>query len=336
MQITRTAIGLIAAAGVTAGAGGAFVATHFGTPQAAETRIEDAGGGDTAVSTQGVSREVSSPAAAYTAPASSTASSNVTPATTSRTRRREPAPPQARADARPSAGEAPSSPAIDERPVPTPIEPATIAEAPRAPEPSASRAADPPAIRAENAAPRVPEPAAPELIELVVAADSVIGLQLDSTITSERARVEDPVEAHVVRDVRVGDRVAIPAGSKVTGYVTVVERGGKLKERARLGVRFTSVALPSGTRLPIQTETVYREGESPTTASSAKIGGGAIGGAILGGILGGAKGAAIGGTVGAGAGTAAVAAGARSQATLATGSPLTVRIEQPIVVTTER
>jgi hypothetical protein len=197
----------------------------------------------------------------------------------------------------------------------------TVAEAPRAPEP---------------AAPRAPEPAAPELIELVVAADSVIGLQLDSTITSEKAHVEDVVEARVVRDVRVGDRLAIPAGSKVTGYVTLVERGGRVKERARLGVRFTSVALPGGVRLPIQTETVYREGESPTAASSAKIGGGAIGGAILGGILGGAKGAAIGGSVGAGAGTAAVMAGSRNQATLAAGSPLTVRIEQPVVITTER
>ena len=45
-----------------------------------------------------------------------------------------------------------------------------------------------------------------------------------------------------------------------------------------------------------------REGESPTQASAAKIGGAAIGGAILGAILGGGKGAAIGGAIGAAAG----------------------------------
>src|SRR5918994_2368973 len=112
--------------------------------------------------------------------------------------------------------------------------------------------------------------------------------------------------ARVTRDVKVGDRVAIPAGARAQGEVTVVERGGRLRERARLGVRFTSIVLADGTRLPIETETIYREGDSPGGESAAKIGGGAIGGAIIGGILGGAKGAVIGGSVGAGAGTAAV------------------------------
>ena len=50
--------------------------------------------------------------------------------------------------------------------------------------------------------------------ELVVAADSVIGLQLESPVSSDRAQVEDSVVARVTRDVRVGDRVAIPAGAK--------------------------------------------------------------------------------------------------------------------------
>ncbi len=108
--------------------------------------------------------------------------------------------------------------------------------------------------------------------------------------------------------------VAIPAGSRVLGSVSVVERGGKMKERARLGVRFHTVILADGTELPLQTETVFREGDSPANASAAKVGGGAIGGAILGAILGGGKGAAIGAGVGAGAGTAAVMAGGRRAA----------------------
>jgi hypothetical protein len=136
--------------------------------------------------------------------------------------------------------------------------------------------------------------------------------------------------------VKVGDRVAIPAGSRAEGEVTLVERGGKLKERARLGVRFTSIVLADGTRLPIHTETIVREGEARANASAAKIGGGALGGAIIGGILGGAKGAAIGGSVGAGAGTAAVMAGDRSNATLAAGTPVTVRIQDPVTVTVEK
>ena len=135
---------------------------------------------------------------------------------------------------------------------------------------------------------------------------------METSLTSERARVEDEVVARVTRDVRVGDRVAIPAGAKAHGDVTLVERGGKVRDKARLGIRFTSVVLADGTRVPIETDTIYREGDGPGGESAAKIGGGAIGGAIIGGIFGGAKGAVIGATAGGGAGTAAVMAGGRN------------------------
>jgi type IV secretory pathway VirB10-like protein len=180
------------------------------------------------------------------------------------------------------------------------------------------------------------EPPEPKYLDLVVSQNSVIGLQVESPVTTDSARVEDEVVARVTRDVRVGDRVAIPAGSKAHGEVTLVEKGGRLKDRARLGVRFTSIVLADGTRVPISTETIYREGDSPTGESAAKIGGAAIGGAILGGILGGGKGAAIGGAIGAGGGSAAVLAGGRNAATLSAGSPVTVRLEEPATVTVER
>jgi len=179
------------------------------------------------------------------------------------------------------------------------------------------------------------EPAPPQFVELVVPAESVIGLQVETTLSSENARVEDEVVARVSRDVRVDDRVAIPSGARAHGQVTLVEQGGRMRGRSRLGIRFTSVVLADGTRIPLDTETIYREGESPTGESTAKIGGGAIGGAIIGGIFGGAKGAVIGGSVGAGAGTAAVYAGGRNAATLPSGTPITVRLIEPATVTVE-
>ena len=179
-------------------------------------------------------------------------------------------------------------------------------------------------------------PPAPLFEELTVSADSVIGLQVETSVTSERARVEDQVIAEVTRDVRVGDRVAIPSGSKAYGEVTLVERGGRVRERARLGVRFTSIVLGDGTRVPIDTDVILREGSSPTSESAARIGGGAIGGAIIGGLLGGGRGAVLGGSAGAGAGTAAVLAGGRNAATLPSGTPVTVRLLQPTTVTVEK
>ena len=111
---------------------------------------------------------------------------------------------------------------------------------------------------------------------------SVIGLQIETPVSTERARVEDRVEARVMRDVAVDGRTAIPAGTRALGSVTLVERGGKVKERARLGVRFHTLVLADGTELPIRTEAILREGDSPAGESARKIGGAAVGGAILG------------------------------------------------------
>jgi hypothetical protein len=187
---------------------------------------------------------------------------------------------------------------------------------------------------AEAVAP--PEPLAPQFTELIVSANSVVGLQMESAVSSERANVEDRVEARVVRDVRTGGEVAIAAGSRAIGSVMEVERGGRFKERARLGIRFHTLVLADGSRLPITTETVFRYGEAPGNGSAAKIGGGAVAGAILGAIIGGAKGAAVGATAGAGGGTAAVMAGDRSQATFAAGSEVTARLVSPVTVTLEK
>jgi hypothetical protein len=192
----------------------------------------------------------------------------------------------------------------------------------------------------ENTLPQIepPRPSVPERTyeDLVIPADSVVGLRVESTVTSETARVEDRVEARVTRDVRAGGRVAVPAGTQMLGSVTVVERGGKIKERARLGVRFHTLVLADGTRLPVHTDTIYREGESPGGDSATKIGGAAVGGAILGAILGGGKGAAIGGSIGAAGGTAAVMAGGRKAAVLAAGSNVTVRVESPVTIAVEQ
>ena len=181
-----------------------------------------------------------------------------------------------------------------------------------------------------------PAPPQPQFQEVTVPTDSVIGLRFESSLSSETARVEERVEARVARDVRADGRVAIPAGSRMIGSVSVVDRGGKMKEQARLGVRFHTVILADGTEVPLQTETIYRLGDSPGSASAAKVGGGAIGGAILGAILGGGKGAAIGGAVGAAGGTAAVMAGGRHAATISAGSPVTVKVLSPVTVNVEK
>jgi len=235
-----------------------------------------------------------------------------------------------------------------ERPSSTGAEPGRRAT--RVPAPQAEAAAhedpapsltvpEPPLPSTQVPAVLVAAPAAPpepEFIDVTVPAEAVIGLQIATTVTSDRAQLEDRVDARVTRDVRADGRIAIPAGSRMEGVVTVAERGGKIKERARLAVRFHTLVLADGTRVPVLTETIYREGDSPARESTAKIGGAAVGGALLGAILGGGKGAAIGGSLGAASGTAMVMAGDRDPATLPAGSSVTVRLHAPVTITVER
>ena len=263
------------------------------------------------------------------------------------------------AEVRPSAGAedsvAPAAPAAESRrpqavrpPNPAPsAAPAvgTVSGAPVAAPPASENAAAgatviaPPAaepVQTPVAEPVAPQPPQKVFEELVVSADSVIGLRIESTVSSEVAKIEDPVEARVTRDVRVGSEVAIPAGSRVLGSVVQAERGGKMKTAARIGVRFHTLVLPDATRVPMQTEVIYREGKSPGQESAAKVGGAAVGGAILGAIIGGGKGAAIGGSVGAAGGTAAVMAGGRNPAVLTSGTSLTVHLSKPVTIVVER
>jgi hypothetical protein len=292
------------------------VAAQPNTPAAPAKAVQETEGvvGDAAARTP-ASASKTSAAKRVEPPARSGATRATRPATAT-SARQEPAP--ALTNSWP--GSAASQP-------PAPAAPAIVESAPPTPRPDE---------RAVQEQVRPTEPPQRTFEELVVSADSVIGLQTENRVSSETARVEDRIEARVTRDVKVGDRVAIPAGARAIGSVMQVERGGKFKERPRLGVRFHTLVLADGTRIPISTETIYREGDAPGNSSSSKVGGAAVGGAILGAILGGSKGAAIGAAAGAGAGAAAVVAGDRSAATLAAGSSMTVRILQPITVTTDK
>ncbi len=179
-------------------------------------------------------------------------------------------------------------------------------------------------------------PAKARYDEITVASDAVLGLRLESTISTETARVEDRVTARLSRDVLVDGRIAIPAGARLEGTVTMVERGGKFKDRPRLGISFNTLVLADNTRTEIQTDTIFRDGDSPSGQVNAKVGGSAVVGAILGAMIGGKKGAVLGGTAGAAGGAAAVAAGARAEAILMSGALLTVRLTAPVTVLIER
>lgn len=93
--------------------------------------------------------------------------------------------------------------------------PSSAAQVPAQPIP-APQTTEPP-VRAEEHAqetPRAPQPPQPTLEDLVIPRDSVIGLQTDTRVASDTARIEDRVEAKVTRDVsgmpRIGTAAVLP------------------------------------------------------------------------------------------------------------------------------
>jgi hypothetical protein len=339
------AVGLLALACVTAAAGGAYMAVRNSAAPAVTPAPATTAHGPAAAPVQETEAVVAPPAVPE--PVESASSVRATRAAAAPPARepasiRRPASPRSVPAATPVTAHrnpAPSSPAAR---APGGVATAPVASHP-VPEPAVARAegttasaapVDP--VRSEPARAEPPPPPAPEFVELEIPTAAVIGLQIETPVSTERARVEDRVEARVMRDVAVDGRTAVPAGTRALGAVTLVERGGKLKERARLGVRFHTLVLADGTQLPIRTDAIIREGESQVGDSARKIGGAAVGGAILGALIGGKKGAMIGGATGAAGGTAIAATGERSAATLAAGAVVTVRLSSPVAVEVEK
>ena len=176
----------------------------------------------------------------------------------------------------------------------------------------------------------------PPVERLVIAAESVIGLQLETAVSSADARVEDDVVARVSRNVLAGGRTALSAGTRVLGSVVLVEQAGKLRGSPRLGVRFHTAVTDGGSEVPLVTDAVYREGPGRGSGSTRRIGGAAVGGAILGAIFGGKRGAAIGSAAGAAGGTAVAMAGDGPPATFQPGAAVTIRLLDPVTVAVDR
>ena len=125
--------------------------------------------------------------------------------------------------------------------------------------------------------------------------------------------------------------VTIPAGTAVTGAVTSAERSGRVKGRARIALRFTSLQ-HGGSRYDIQTQPITRVAPATKAKDATKIGIGAGAGAAIGALLGGGSGAAKGAAIGGAGGTGVVLATRGKEVQLGSGTNLTTKLTAPLTV----
>ena len=156
-------------------------------------------------------------------------------------------------------------------------------------------------------------------------------LTLETPVSSETAKADQPVRARVAKPVVVSGMEVIPAGATVTGAVVSAERAGRVKGRASIALRFNEVIVMN-TPYRITTARISRLAEATKGEDAKKIGIGAGVGTAIGAIAGGKKGAAIGAGIGGGAGTGAVLATRGEEVTIPAGATLRTTITETVRV----
>lgn len=181
-------------------------------------------------------------------------------------------------------------------------------------------------MAAQTQAP-APEPPKP----LVVPAGKTIGVILTTPLSSYRSQPGDKFEGTVASAVMVGEEIAIPRGSEVTGEVTASKKQGKFKGEADLALQITQIRVHDKPyRVESSTYSVTEKGKGKRTA--VVTGGGAALGALIGGLAGGGKGAAIGAGVGGGGGLAASGATGGKNVNLPAETRLTFTLRESLTI----
>src|SRR6187399_445986 len=148
-------------------------------------------------------------------------------------------------------------------------------------------------------------PPEPVYKDVTLPAGTTLRLDLKSSVASDTSKVEDTVRAALRQAVVVDGQTVLPTGTELVGTVTDVERSGRVKGRARIAYRFSSLRHDSE-RYDIATAPISHQARATKGKDATKIGIGAGVGAAVGGLLGGGGGAVKGAAIGGAAGTGAV------------------------------
>lgn len=178
-----------------------------------------------------------------------------------------------------------------------------------------------------------------------------LSMVLHNAISTRSARPGDPVYLETIFPVMINGKVAIPAGSYVSGEVTDAKRAGRVKGRAELMIKLNTLILPNAYMVSFNGspssagtgggETVDNEGKIKGDSDKASdagtiIEGGAIGAGIGGLATQSGKGAGIGAGVGAAAGLLAVLVSRGPDAELPRGSTVEAVLDRPMYLDADK
>lgn len=172
--------------------------------------------------------------------------------------------------------------------------------------------------------------------QVIIPQGTIVRIRTSTTLSTRDTRTGETAHASLESPLMsTSGTVLVPRGADATLVVTASDPGGKVKGRAQIGLRLTSMQV-AGVNQSVSTNTAWHQARATKGKDAAKIGilGGI--GAAIGALAGGGKGAAIGAGAGAGAGTAVVLSTHGDAAVVPAESVLQFRLEQPLTITVKR
>jgi hypothetical protein len=166
-----------------------------------------------------------------------------------------------------------------------------------------------------------------------IAAGTPITIYTNKTLSTKTDKDGERFVASLARPIVDDDWVIAKKGALVEGVIVNSDPGGRVKGRASMTIRLSSLQLADGRTIDISTNSYTKVARGTKKKDAMKIGIGAGVGAAIGAIAGGGKGAAIGAGVGGGAGTGYVLATRGDPAVIPGESQLTFKLTAPITVT---
>jgi hypothetical protein len=231
----------------------------------------------------------------------------------------------------------------------------TVPEPPAAPQGAPVSGQETPQVAAgaQTTTPAAPlaQPAVPAHgAKIEVPGGTHIPLVLHNGISTRSARPGDPVYFETLFPIMIDGQVAIPAGSYVSGEVTESKRPGRVKGRAEIALKLTTMILPNAYMVNLNAspsnagtgggETVNGEGtivgDSDKASDAATVAKTTAAGAGIGGIARGGEGAGIGAGIGVAAGLAAVLLSRGPEAELPRGSTVEVVTNRSIFLDADK
>jgi hypothetical protein len=236
----------------------------------------------------------------------------------------EPAAGEEQAATAPEGTAQPAAPAAQRGSAPVASRPAPSAGAPAQAAPAASQQ------------PVAAPPPPPRPLLVTVPEGTNVEVRTTNTLSTKTVKAGESFAASLSQPLEVDGRVVAPRGATVNGAIVESDPGGRVRGKAFLSVRLTSITLANGQTVDIATSTFGHEAGSNVKKDAVKVGIASGVGAAVGAIAGGGRGAAIGAGAGAAGGTGVVLATRGDAAEIPSESLLTFTLRSPITVEVAR